>query len=273
MVWATDKTLWEDAMKKAPGRTRPVYNLAKYYFGAGELETALQLFKQSLKLKGSKPEYSQALSLNGIASIYYVRKDYEKVIALCRRALEIAPKFETARYNTVLAQVKLGRWEKASASVDLLLARRKHQAGYLFMKGFILINQNRPETALSYLREALRIKPGDRKTLLNTGLSLSLIGQYKQAEWFFKQALDHSTRDIQIYFYLVENSLRAADPLTLERYLDKLITSFRVDTISSTLTGRFDELFLIPPSRELIDPVIRAKLREIAEEISRHGPE
>jgi predicted Zn-dependent protease len=271
MVWATDKTLWEDGMKKAPGRTRPVYNLAKYYFSAGELETALKLFKQSLKLNASKPEFSQALSLNGIASIYYVRRDYEKVIALCRRALEISPGFKIARYNTVLAQVKLGRWEKASESVDLLLAKQKRQAGYLFMKGFILIHQNRPERALLYLREALKIKPWDRKTLLNTGLSLSLIGQYKQAEWFFKQALDHSTRDIQAYFYLVENSLKAGDPKMLERYLDKLTASFRVDTISSGLTGRFDELFLIHPSWKLIAPVIRAKLKEIAEEISGRG--
>jgi tetratricopeptide (TPR) repeat protein len=272
MVWATDKTLWEDAMKKAPGRTRPVYNLAKYYFSVGELETALQLFKQSLKLKGSKAKYSQALSLNGIASIYYVRRDYEKVIALCRRALEISPGFEIARYNMVLAQVKLGRWEKASESVDLLLAKQKHQAGYLFMKGFILIQQNRPERALAYLREALHIKPGDRKTLLNMGMSLSLIGQYKQAEWFLKQALDHSTRDIQAYFYLVENSLKAGDSKMLERYLDKLTESLRVDRIKSGLTGRFDELFLIHPSRELIAPVIRAKLKKIAEEISGCGP-
>jgi hypothetical protein len=70
----------------------------------------------------------------------------------------------------------------------------------------------------------------------------------------------------------VENSLKAGDPIMLERYLDKLSASFRVDTIKSGLSGSFNELFLIHPSRELIAPVIRAKLIEIAEEISRRGP-
>ena len=272
-VWTTETTLWEDATKKAPGRTRPAYSLAKANFKAGNLDKALTLFNQSLITEGSKPKYSQALSLNGIASIYYARQDYEKVIELCRRALEIAPRFETARYNKVLAQMKLGQWEKASESLDWLLAHRKHRADYWLMKGFILLKQDRPGIALAYLRKALRIRPGDRKTLLSAGLALSSIKQYKQAEWFFKRALRQSPRDIQPYFYLVENGLKAGDPMMHEKYLDNLTSSFSVDTIRSRMTRHFDELFLIPPSRELITPAILAKLKEMADEISGRGPE
>jgi tetratricopeptide (TPR) repeat protein len=272
MDWATERTLWEDAMKKAPGRARPAYNLAKHYYGTGNSEKALGLFNKSLISRASKPKYSQALALNGMAGIYYGQKNYEKVVELSNRALEIYPGFEVARFNTTLAHIKAGRWKEASESVDLLLARRKGHAGHLFLGGFILLKQNRPEMALPYLREALKIKPADRKTLLNTGISLSLTRQYKQAEWFFKRAIDHSTRDIQTYFYLLENSLKAGDPTKVEQYLDKLFALFSVHTISSKLTGRFDDLFLIPPSRELITPVINAKLIKTADEISGRGP-
>ncbi len=56
----------------------------------------------------------------------------------------------------------------------------------------------------------------------------------------------------------------------LEQYLDKLFASFSVNTITTQLTMRFDELLLISPSRELITPVINNKLAKIADEISRH---
>ncbi len=269
MTWATEKTLWEDAMQKAPGRARPAYNLAKHYYKTGNFEKALELFNKSLISRDSKPKYSQALALNGMASIYYVQKNYEKVLEHCGRALEIYPGFEVVQFNASLAHIKMNRWQEGSNSVDLLLAKRESHASYLFLKGFILLKQNRPERALLYLRNALRQTPGDRKTMLNIGKSLSLIKQYKQAEWFFKRAVGNSTGDIQPYFYLLENSLKAGDPIMLEQYLDKLFASFSVNTIITQLTVRFDELFLISPLRELITPVINNKLSKIADEIYR----
>ena len=71
MAWATEKTLWEDAMQKAPGRARPAYNLAKYhYVREGRLDEALQLFSRALNLDADTPAYSKAMALNGMASIY-----------------------------------------------------------------------------------------------------------------------------------------------------------------------------------------------------------
>jgi tetratricopeptide (TPR) repeat protein len=271
MDWATDRTLWEDAVQKAPGRTRPVYNLAKYYFKAGDSGRALALFQKSLETQASKPAYSRALSLNGIAGIYFARRDYEKVIELCSQALEISPGFESARYNSVLAHIKLDQWEEASTAVDLLLAKHRHRAGYRLIKGFILLKQNRPDRALPYLREAMKIKPGDRKIMLNTGTAMSLIGQHKQAEWFFRRVLDQSPSDILTCFYLVENSVKAGDSKMLARYLDRLTASFKIDTIKSGLSGRWHELFLISPSWGLIGPVVKSKLTEVADEISGRG--
>jgi tetratricopeptide (TPR) repeat protein len=272
MDWATEKTLWEDAIKKAPGRARPAYSLAKYYYKAGNSEIAMALFNKSLFSRASKPKYSRALALNGMAGIYYRQKNYEKVIELSRRALASYPGFEAASFNAALACIKAGRWKEASKFIDLLLEKRKDYADYRFLKGFWLLKQNKPETALTYLGEALRIKPGERKFLLVTGICLSSIRLYKQAEWFFKQALDPSARDIQPYFYLLENSAKAGDLIKADQYLDRMITLFSVPSISAKLTGNFDDVFLIPPSRELIAPMINAKLIKIAHEISGHGP-
>jgi len=272
MAWATEKTLWEDAIKKAPGRARPAYNLAKHYYAkTGHLDMALRLYQKAFRLNASKPKYSRAVSLIGSASIFYMKQEYDNAIKFCQKALAVNPGFEIARFNMVLALAKLGRWDQASDHIDLLLAGRKNNKTYRYLKGVALLKMDKPSEALPNFRRAMKNTPDDRKTILNIGISLSLIKQYKQAEWFFHRAIQIAPDDIRPYFYLIETSLKAEDPLKTGQYLDKLFASFDVHTIISKLNGRFDDLFLIPPSRELMSPVVNDKLIEISDEIARLG--
>jgi tetratricopeptide (TPR) repeat protein len=272
LAWSTERTLWEDAMRKAPASARPAYNLAKhYYFKTGRLDEALKLYERSLTLKASRPKFSQALSLNAMASIYYIRQDYERVVALNQKALMINPGFETSRFNMILALAKLGKWEKAVEAADQMPVRHKDHSPFLFLKGSMLLKQKQPEKALPYFQRVLRIAPGDKKTLLNTGMSLSLMKQYKQADWFFRRALRVSPRDMRSYFYLIENSLKAGDLLKTEPYSTKLLASFSVDAILSELSKRPNNLFLVSASRAVITPAITAKLKEISIEMAQSG--
>jgi len=270
LAWKTEGTLWDDALKKAPKSARSAYNLAKHYYAKrGQFDEALWLYEKSLALNASNPRYSKAMSLNAMASIYYIKQDFEKVIELCRQALEINPGFDVARYNSVLALVKIGRWEAASEAISLLLARGNPQVDHLLLKGFILLKLNRPEAALSHLRKALKKAPNNRKILLNIGTSLSLIKQYYQADWFFSRVSKLSPQDIRPYFYLIENNVKAGDVSKIEHSLEKLLAAFSLNTIIFKLNDRFDDRFLFSPSRELIAPVIIDKIIDISDEIAR----
>jgi tetratricopeptide (TPR) repeat protein len=270
--WRSERSLWQDAMQKAPASARPAYNLAKhYYFKVGRLDEALELFARSLMLKASKPKFSQTLSLNAMASIHYIRQDYEKVIALNQRALQVNPGFETSRFNMVLALVKLGRWEEASQIADQMLIGRPNYSPFLFLKGTTLLKQHRYARALPYFQKALRRDPRDKKTLLNTGMSLSLMGHPIQADWFFKRVLRLSPHDMRTHFYLIENAWQAGEPMKTNQYLNKLMASFSVDAILARLNKPFDDLFLLAPSQTVIIPLITGKLKEKSFEMVRVG--
>lgn len=271
LAWGTERSLWEDALQKAPGSARSAYNLARHYSKTGRLNDALELYKKSLGLNASKPKFSQALSLNAMASIYYIRQDYDRVVALNQKALLIYPRFESSRFNMVLALAKLGKWEKAADASDQMLARRQDYRPFIFLKGSMLLKQNKPEKALPYFQKALRLAPNDQKTLLNTGMSLSLMKQFKQADWFFRRALQVSPQDLRCYFYLIENSLKAGDLTKTDQYLTKLFASFSLDTILSRLNKPLNHLFLVSTSRARITPAITAKLKKISIEIARLG--
>ncbi len=272
MTWLSEKTLWEDAMAKAPTRARPPFNLAKHYYApTGRLEEALHLYRKSLTLEASTPAYSRAMALNGMASIHYMRQEFDKVLALCQQALEIYPGFKTAEYNRVLSLVRLGRWESASQAADRLLEGGHPRADYLFLKGAILLKLNRAKKALDYLRPALKADPENRKILMSLGSALGLNHQHRQARWFFSRAVQVAPTDIRPYFYLIENSIISGDIAETEKNVAGLFSAFSAHAIIARLAHSREELFLTPPSRHLIAPVVYAKLAGIADGIAGSG--
>jgi Flp pilus assembly protein TadD len=269
MAWATEKTLWEDAMQKAPGSARPAYNLAKYhYLREGRLDEALQLFSQALNLDAASPANSKAMALNGMASIYYSRQDPAKALQLCQQALKTYPALESAAYNSVLALMKMKRWQEASHAVDQLLTGKHFPPVYLLLKGAILIRLNRGEQALGYLRQALKAAPKNRKVLMNLGIALGLSHHYRQAQWFFSQAIQVSPSDIRPYFYLIATSVKSGKVVEIQQNVAKLFSEFSVNTIISGLNGSFDDLYLMPPSIELVAPVVYRNIIKTADAIT-----
>ena len=271
MAWATEQTLWEDALKKAPGRARPAYNLAKHYANAGQLDIALQLYQKALATEASRRKYTRALSLNGIASIYYMKRDFEKALEYCQKALKAYPGFETARYNLVLVLSKLARWDELSHQIDLLLAGEKTNRVYLFLKGEILLQQNQPARALPYFRKALQIAPDDNKIQLNIGIALNLIGHFQQAEWFFRRVKNTSPTDIRPYVYLIQIGMTSEDPAKTGQYIDELITSYKAATLAANLKTCFDTDYLSHRSRKLICSAVHDRIKNRTDEMARMG--
>jgi len=272
MAWATEKTLWEDAIQKAPGSARPAYNLAKYhYVRQGRLDEALQLFSRAFNLDADTPAHSKAMALNGMASIYYSRQDPAKALQLCQQALKIYPGFESAAYNSVLALINMQRWQEASRAADQLLTGKQSRPVFLLLKGAILIRLIRSEDALGFLRQALKSAPNNRKVLMNLGLALDLGGHYRQAQWFFNQAIQVSPRDIRPYFYLIAASAESGQVAEIEQNTAKLFAAFSMNTIITKLTGSFDDPYLMPPSIELLAPVVYRHFKKTADEISGTG--
>ena len=80
----------------------------------------------------------------------------------------------------------MGKWEEGMQEADWLIANKKNyiDPDYFKLKGFILLWQYQPEEALVYFRKALKMEPENSSVLLNTGVSLSLIGDSNSAELF-----------------------------------------------------------------------------------------
>jgi Tfp pilus assembly protein PilF len=267
-VWAAEKYLWLDAMKKAPGYARPYQILASQFKKIGRLDESLRLYRKALTLRDPKPKQSLSLSYNNIGNIYAQKKEYETAIEHYKKALEADPGSERAWYNLAIALINTKQWEAASNPADTLIAKWHYLPKYQNLKGFILIKQKKPQKAIPYFRRALRLAPYDRGTLIYLSVALSLSGKYKRAEWFLKRANSLYPNDILIVLCRADNNLKAGHRDQAGIYLDYLLDKFGEKKLEAFLKKQSKDNFSVPLSYELLIPVIVDKVERKAGEFA-----
>jgi len=268
MAWATEKTLWEDAMAKAPNSARPPHNLAwGYYEVLGRYDKAMELYEKSFLLEWHSNSH-RANALYGMAGIHFRKGEYDSAAELYRKALRISPKDEMTYQQLALSLIRLGRWDEALKNIETLLLWRPEDIKYLYLKGFILVKQKRPEEAILYLKKCLRLNPTYRKAHINMGAALNLIGEYERAEMFLRCASGLYPRDTLALLWLIETNLKIGDKEDVDRYMDKLLVLVAVNGFASIAKRLSDHTLMVPVSGEAIIRKIAAKLEEKSEEIA-----
>lgn len=268
MAWKTEKSLWEDALKKAPESSRPYQRLGVFYSRAGQLDKAIELFQKSLSKRQQKPKQAQVLYYNNMGNIYRKKHEYEKAMEYLERALEIEPNKKIARENMILVLIGSKKWDEALKHLDILIKKQYINHVYLNLKGFILIRQQKAAEAIPYFRGALKWAPHDRDALLYMGIAFSLSGQYERAEWFLRRVRVIYPNDALILFWLAENRLRAGKNDAADEYLDILLTAFGGKRMQEYLQKQSKDNLSIPLSYELLIPAIRDRIEKRADAIA-----
>lgn len=267
MAWETDKTLWEDAMAKAPAMARPPQNLAwGYYLKEGKYAEAIMLYEKALTLKDDNPKYAKISSLANAAGAYHKLQEYDKAIELCRKALDIYPDYRMALRILTFSYLKVGKFEEAAQSAQHLYAVNYLKPRNMFVLGFCLMKIDKYEEAIGYLRKALRRQPTDSKTHYLIGVAMSKLHKYQRAEWFLKRAAQFAPKDISILFYLVENSFKAGDQAGVERHLDRLFLDHSIRNIATLANGIPDDALKIGFTQEILAPLIADRIKAKTDE-------
>jgi len=267
-AWASSKSLWEDALKKAPGNSRPLVNLAielgwKENATQKDLAEALFFLKKALTL--NKPNnYQQADIYGNIAGILFRMNEYENAVLFYEKALTVDPLFIQNRYDLAQSLILLKRFDEASYHLDFILnnsAAKNYK--YPNLKGFVLLWQDRYPEALLFLQEALHIAPGVGSVLLNTGVALSRLQSFKNAEWFFLRAVKMSPDDIMPHLFLIENALRADDLSGAYQFSKILLSRHSITQIEAFLNSPTDDYVFPPVDKTRIAPILKDTIKDI----------
>jgi len=268
ITWLTEKTLWEDAMAKAPNSARPPHNLAwGYYEPLKEYEKAFKLYQTSLNLYWPNKKH-RAHAFYGMAGIYFKTKEYKKAAEFYKQALKIDPNDEMSYKQLVLVLIKLKKWEEALKQVNFLLSSRPSNVDYLNYKGFILIKLKKYQSAIGCFKLALKQSPFSIKSITGIGAALELTGEYERAKWFFSLAHSKYPDKFNPLLLLIDLNLKTKTGKDAERYLDKLFSLVSAEGLKKTLKHIEHDDFMNLISKELVIPALSKKIKETSIEIA-----
>ena len=257
MAWATKKSLWEDALKKAPGSMRPYTTLATSYFEKiGDHQTALKLYQKSLGKISSRKKDSTIVAMQNMARIYYGKNRYDKAIEIWSEAVK-REDHRLLRSSLAQAYAATKDWEKALAELDHLLAKWPDYPQYNFLKGIFLIKVQRYDDAIFHLRKALKGKYNLSKTLANIGIAYYCKQDFRKAERFFKWSAANANKTPEYLLWLLAVNLKMNDIKDVKYYSEALIKAVSVYELYSwfDLISQPD-YYLYPDKNQIISAVM-----------------
>ena len=263
MAWATEKTLWEDALQKAPNSARPYTTLAsKYYTQKNNDNIALKLYQASLQKTTHRPRKVKAAVLNNIANIYYNQKKYADEMRVRTQAVDTYPEKEYLRYGLAAAYARNKSWDKANEQIDILLNKRPDYPDYNFLKGSILIGTGQHDAAISYFRKVLKQKPMSAKTLAQLGSIFYLQHDYKRAERFFRLSARAAKQDPEILLWIIAVNIQLDDQNDVDHFASLLLGKSSVDRIFALLDKISDSDYRLSQDKDKLIAVMKAKIAE-----------
>ena len=256
MAWVTERSLWEDAMHKAPNSHRPLHNLAwAYYTKTGKYDKAIELYKKSLDLRTNN-NVANPTAMSNLALLYVQKENYRKAIELWQNALELLPDNDVIRHRYVIGLIEMKDWDAALDNLNQLMNRHPAHFDYNYLKGYVLLNQKQYDTALQYFERCLNLVSENQQALIGAGICNNLMGHYERAEAIFRRLLEFAPDDELSLLWLVETNLNINDRQDVDRYLKKLLTIVPSDELLVLLHGEPGKNFLPAGSKAKIIQLI-----------------
>jgi len=276
-VWASEKSLWEDAMAKAPLSGRPPYRLALWYADGrysgfhGEtekerqarLEKALSLLERAAASPIKVKKYSYAQLASDMGDIYYLKGDFRKAREMYQQARHLDPKFGDALPGMVRTLIKFEKWTEALENCELILLNKPNHLDTLKHTGLILLETNRPVEAIRYFAAALKLAYENR-TLMYLGMAYQAIGRDQTAERFMQRALYRGPDRIEPLLVLIDHSLKSGKMEQADSFAQRLLDLYPVNLVTQRMDEISRDSFYLPISFQRVRKALAEKLNRIS---------
>jgi tetratricopeptide (TPR) repeat protein len=215
-AWATEKSLWSDAIRKAPNSSRAAHNLGMINLKYGQYQQAYNYFNWSLKNAGNSPtpKDNKAVSLNGIGNVSYVLGRYEQALIFFDRCLDIDQKSEACLKNKVLSFLKLGYPKKALLVAHKLTAEYPVSPAYQYLAALSAYRTGDIDTSLQKMQKIVKQSLNNHEGMYLIGILLGKKKVYESSILFLQRVTRLSPNTIKyqlalagVYYAYGKNSM------------------------------------------------------------------
>lgn len=190
--WKEAEALYKEALEKNPKpaeRVRACYNLAKSCIDRDAPDEALAILREVEKRSPEDP-----LIFAGLGAALWKKGELEQAEAAFKKSLALKPTLEAYHNYGAFCLEQLRDGEALVLAHKLVeLEPRQVEARLSLIN--VLLRQKKPAEAVTQLREALKIDPGNADLHWRLGILLDDLGNAGEAEAAFKRSLSiHPSR-------------------------------------------------------------------------------
>ncbi|MBI5233738.1 MAG: tetratricopeptide repeat protein [Deltaproteobacteria bacterium] len=115
-IWKNEISLWEDVVRKSPGKARGYNNLGFFHSNQGNIDKAIEYYHIALKL-----DPYEAKTYNNLGTIYGNKGMDDKALEYFRISVNLRPDFAEAHFNLGLAFFYKGLMPEAAREFETAL--------------------------------------------------------------------------------------------------------------------------------------------------------
>ncbi|MEO5360088.1 MAG: tetratricopeptide repeat protein [Nitrospirota bacterium] len=153
-VWADRVRLWEDTVRKSPGKARPHYNLGYDYLRQGRVADASREFQTAIILK---PDFADAY--NNLGDIYASQGRMDEALNAFKKAVQYKPDFAVAYNNLGTIYDERGQIEDAAAHYRTAVKLQPDYIDAHLNLGNLMIKANQLNDAVMEFQSVLKYAP------------------------------------------------------------------------------------------------------------------
>jgi protein O-mannosyl-transferase len=261
MDWKSEKTLWQDAMVKAPKAARPPHNLAwAHYAPAGQLDIAIGLYHRALGLQDESIGFESTVYFN-LAVLYYSQLgDYEKTIQYCLQTLQINPNHVHAFNLMADSLARLGRYHEALEVIENSVSNVARNPANMHLTGLILLNTYKPEAALILFQQCLVLDPDNWLYLREIGFTYLMMDLHNRADWFFRRANTLYPHQPEILLGIAATKLEKGFFQESEAFIERFILALGAEKVENYWSNAINNPLNLPIPYQRLKPLISGQL-------------
>lgn len=252
-IWRDGISLWEDAVRKSPGKLRAYYNLAFQYGAKGEYGKAVRMAKKAVALHpedsrayltlavtaahlGDTDEeiaaYEKAFSLgvadnpmkyiNNLGLAYDRKQNFSKAVKMFEKAIEVNPGYPGSYNNLGVVYSRMGQFDQALRSFEKAINLHPRFAEPYHNQGQTLLQQGEVDRAIELCQKAIQLKPNYPDAYNTLGVAYGMKGDWARMIEYCEKAIFYNPQYVQAHMNLVEATHRTGDTDKFVQYSKKL---------------------------------------------------
>lgn len=248
MDWKTEKALWEDALEKAPQRSRPYQALAvEYYQPRQDWDKAIELHIKAIALRDSKPAFMRMVGYDNLRFIHQQKGDHKTALEYAQKAVNEKNGVHIV-YNYIEALVFANDIERAEQSINQYVEDGPPKIKGLNLKTIILLKLEKYGAAYENARKAMQQDPLNQDAILYFGYACLVTHHHDKAAHYLKKALKlQPAHELFIRLCLLQNSLNQKDKAAIASSADDLIKAYPPSLMQDFLTDMEKKAYPVIP--------------------------